>query len=68
MIIIFSKKKTQLVLKAIANTVIMCTTNQNGKTAYNCKAGNTIGLTLPDLQKLNKIGHRLMKKPKKQNV
>lgn len=45
-------------MKAIANTVLMCTTNQNGKTAFNHKAANTLGLTFNDLEVMNKIGHR----------
>jgi len=58
MLIIFSKKKKRLVLKAIANTIIFCTTNQNGKTTFNYQAANLIGITLKDLETLSKIGRR----------
>ena len=62
MILIISKKKKRLVMKAISNTILMCTTNQNGKTTFNNKAGNAIGLTLKDLEKLVQIGHVFRKK------
>jgi hypothetical protein len=61
MILIFSGKKQKLVRRAIANTILMCTTNQNGKNSFNHKAANLIGLTFHDLEILNSV----LPKPKK---
>lgn len=61
MLIIFSAKKKRIVRRAIAHSIIMCMTNQNGKTQFNHKAAVTAGFTWNDLQILKSF----LPKPKR---
>jgi hypothetical protein len=52
MIVVVNRKLQKNIVKAVANTLIMMRTNQNGKDAFNYKAANMLGMTMSDVQDL----------------